>query len=426
MLFASFFDVSITPFYAFSALVAVTRNSNWTWIGSTVQNQELITYFTKTVFFLAAIGGGLHIISLAISLYLAVTFRKITKLPPDMNPLEDNLTSRHKRNKSSMSMATTSASEKRLSTPLESKRSSGATYEDLSRPPTIPFFHTRTQSTTSFSTYKSTPPPSRDARMDLPSRQYQIPPSNSPRSSMVDLKRTSGYSVSTPPKRTSYSEVPLSDPDIILQGSSQRSSRQGGINEAWYATDSISSPRIRNKTPSPRKSPTKYQPLHQRHDSNDDFSSFGLPNPLEANPPTSRHNLQTTSHSPISPLSEISNNTNNNTPVKNLNNYNSHTYSQKYKGSDDSRDIADMSYEPEPARETFKAKYYGELKPATPPIMIGDKNDRQVSSGNDFGVRSNGFKVLDRRDVSGKVAEEGRGGGVGNTWGTRFRKISGI
>ena len=85
-----------------------------------------------------------------------------------------------------------------------------------------------------------------------------------------------------------------------------------------------------------------------------------------------------------------------------------------------------MSYEPEPARETFKAKYYGELKPATPPIMIGDKNDRQVSSGNDFGVRSNGFKVLDRRDVSGKVAEEGRGGGVGNTWGTRFRKISGI
>ncbi len=427
MLFASFFDVSITPFYAFSALVAATRNSNWTWIGVSLEHPDLITYFTRIVFFLAAIGGGLHLVSLAISLYLAVTFRKITKLPPDMNPLEDNLTSRHKRNKSSMSVATTSASEKRLSTPLESKRSSGAAYEDLSRPPTIPFFHTRTQSTTSFSTYKSTPPPSRDARMDLPSRQYQVPPSNSARSSIVDLKRTSGYSLSMPPKRASYTEVPLSDSESTLHGSPQRSpqrsTRPGGKTDDWYATDSISSPRIRTKTPSPRKSPAKYQPLHQRHDSTDDFSSFGLPNPLEANPPTPRHSLQPGTHSPVSPLSEISNNTSSNTPTKHLNNYNN--YAQKYKGSNNSRDIADMSYEPEPVTETFKAKYYGELKPGTPPVMIGGQN-RQISSGNDFGDRSSGFNIVDRRDVSGKIAEEGRGGGIGNTWGTRFRKISGI
>jgi hypothetical protein len=422
MLFASFFDVSITPFYAFSALVADTRDENWT---SILRNGEFIPDLTKAVFLLATVGAALHLLSLAISLYLAVTFRKITKLPPDMNPLEDNLTSRHKRNKSSMSTATTAASEKRLSMPLESKRSSGAAYEDLSRPPTIPFFHTRTQSTTSFSTYKSTPPPSRDARMELPSRQYQVPVSNSPRSSIgVDLKRNSGYSLSTPPKRASYTEVPLSDSDLTLQGSPQRSTRPARKTEAWYATDSISSPRVRNKTPSPRKTPAKYQPLHQRHDSTDDFSSFGLPNPLEANPPTPRHSLQPAPPSPVSPLSEISNNTNTNTPNKNLNNYNNHTYSRKYKGSNDSRDIADMSYEPEPARETFKARYYGELKPGTPPIMIGGKNDRQVSSGNDFGDRSSGFKG---RDVSGKIAEEGRGGGIGNnTWGTRFRKISGL
>jgi hypothetical protein len=82
-----------------------------------------------------------------------------------------------------------------------------------------------------------------------------------------------------------------------------------------------------------------------------------------------------------------------------------------------------MSYEPEPARETFRAKYYGELKPGTPPIMIGGKNNRQISSGNDFGDMSNSFRG---RDVSGKIAEEGRGGGDGKTWGTRFRKISGL
>ncbi|TVY39760.1 hypothetical protein LSUB1_G003359, partial [Lachnellula subtilissima] len=153
MLFAAFFDVSIVPFYAFSALVANTKHDTWKVI---LENQDLTPIFSKIVFYLATVGGGLHLISLADSLYLAVTFRKITKLPPDMNPLEDNLTSRHKRNKSSMSSVATNLTEKekRMSA-FESKRSSGLPYEDLSRPPTMPFFHTRTQSTNSFSTYRS-------------------------------------------------------------------------------------------------------------------------------------------------------------------------------------------------------------------------------------------------------------------------------
>jgi hypothetical protein len=426
MVFASFFDVSITPLYAFSALIAKTKNGSWT---SILQNGQFTTTFEKAVFFLAAVGAGLHFVSLIASVYLAITFHRIASMPPDMNPLEDNLTSRHKRNKSSISTATTMVSEKekRLSAPLESKRSSGAIYEDLSRPPTIPFFHTRTQSTTSFSTYKSTPPPSRDARMDLPSRQYQIPPSNSARSSLAsatELKRNSGNSF-LPPKRSnpSYTVIPLVDYEANLQELPRPSTRNSQKSDAWFANDSsLGSPRVRSKTPSPRKSPAKYTPLHQPHESTDDFSSFGLPNPLEANPPTPRHNLMPTPPSPVSPLSEISANMNTNTPTKNLNNYKNHTY-QAYKGGTESRDIADMSYEPEPAQETFRAKYYGELKPGTPPIMIGGKNNRQISSGNDFGDMSNSFRG---RDVSGKIAEEGRGGGDGKTWGTRFRKISGL
>lgn len=74
--------------------------------------------------------------------------------------------------------------------------------------------------------------------------------------------------------------------------------------------------------------------------------------------------------------------------------------------------------------ENFKAKHYGELKPGTPPIMVGNANGRQVSSGTDLS-HGGSFKVRDRREVSGKVAEEGRGGN-GNGWGTRFRKISGL
>jgi hypothetical protein len=43
--------------------------------------------------------------------------------------------------------------------------------------------------------------------------------------------------------------------------------------------------------------------------------------------------------------------------------------------------------------------------------------DRQVSSGNDYSYASGN---VNKREVSGKVAEEGRG------FGTRFRKISGL
>jgi hypothetical protein len=303
-----------------------------------------------------------------------------------MNPLEDNLTSRHKRNKSSMSVATT-ISEKRISAPLESKRISGAVYEGLSHPPTIPFFHTRAGSTDSFSTYKSTPPPTRDSRLDLPSRQYQIgSATNSARSSVVDLKRATYYDApSSPPKRASYTEIPLYDTTSNL------SARQiGRVPEAWYTADSL--PASRSRTASPKKG---YQPLHQRHDSSDDISSH--PNPLEANPPTPRHSY-TLRHD--SPLSEISTN-------------------QRPSG-----DIADVSRvtETDPVRQDLKAKHYGELKPGTPPIMVGG-NSRQVSSGTDFPSKG-GFR-MNKRDVSGKIAEEGRGGNE-NGWSTRFRKVSGL
>jgi hypothetical protein len=366
MIFAAFIDVSIIPFYGFSALVTMKESHGWSTL---LTNQALTQKFSEVLFYLATVGGGFHLISLGISIYLVITFRKINNLPPDMNPLEDNLTSRHKRNQSSISTAAT-MSEKRIFSPLEIKRSSGAAYEDLSRPPSIPFLHTRTLSTNSFSTYKSTPPPSRDLHLNLPSRQYQI---QKARSSMADLKRNSGYGSSTPPKRASYTEVPISDTS---------SQKMGSVPEAWYTADSVS-----NRTLSPKK--VAYQRLHQRYDSSEDIS-FGLPNPLEANPPTPHHNYLP---SRLSHLSEISNN----------------------RVSTDIADTASRLQATSPQRENFKAKHYGELKPRTPPVM----NNRQ-SSGNDLGV----VKLLGSRDVSGKIAEEGRGG-IGNGWGTRFRKTSG-
>jgi hypothetical protein len=372
--------------------------------------QQLIPILSGTAFLCSVIAGGLHLISLVLSLWLAVTFRKITKLPPDMNPLEDNLTSRHKRNKSSMSAST--ISEKRLSEPLESKRSSGVPYEDVSRPPTIPFLHTRTGSTESFSTYHTTPPASRDGRLDLPSRQYQIPSNNSsPRSSVIDLKRSSvNYNApASPPKRASYNSLPISE------ASSPRSSRQmGNLPEAWHTAESLPSSQ-RSSRSSPRKS--AYQPLQQRPDLEDDISlTPPHPKPLQANPPMPRLPNNRSQRGPA--LSEIS--------------YNN--------GAGSTGDLSEISlsttYEqaPRPAprrqqqqpqqQENFKARFYGDLKPATPPILIGAQgSQRQVSSGNDFDNK--GFRGFGRRNVSGKIAEEGRSVTGNSSWGTRFRKISG-
>lgn len=357
-------------------------------------------------------------------------------MPPDMNPLEDNLTSRHKRNKSEMSTSTYAASEKRLSTPLENKRSSGAAYQDLSRPPSIPFFHTRTGSTDSFTNYKSSPPPSRDSHVDLPSRHYQI---ESKRSSVVDLKRASYYeaplSPPSPPKRTSYNSIPSSDNaslrssivDMkrasfydgpppkspkrasytevpISETASHRSSRPTPKkSETWYARDSLpkersqSPPNTRSRTPSPKKG---YKPVHQRHDSSEDL---GHPSPLDSHPPgpptPPRHNFRPKQESPLSEIST---------------NRVSSDIADSYRGRPGSyrRDTSPV--------ENFRhSKNYGELRPGTPPIMIGGKN-RQVSSGTDF-TNHGGYKV-ERRDVSGKIAEEGR---AGSKWGTRLRKLSG-
>lgn len=69
--------------------------------------------------------------------------------------------------------------------------------------------------------------------------------------------------------------------------------------------------------------------------------------------------------------------------------------------------------------DVFKAKKYGDLRAATPPVMVGG---RQVSTGTDIGGRNAGY----RRDVSGKVVEEGRSRVGSQSWGARFRKVSGM
>lgn len=529
-------DLAVIPLYAFGVISAVNHGTEWKLIINA--SQEITDALVKSEYYALIGAGGLHVISLGISVYLCLMFRRIANMPPDMNPLEPNLTSRakqHKRNKSSVATSYTSVSEdsKRLSTPLENYRSSGAAYEDLSRPPNIPFMHTRANSRDSFASSASPPSKPRDSRTDLPSRQYQITPGNSPRHSLAgsvaELKRLSL------PQRATYTEVPLHEIGVASppltasrpgsgttitvgpldqdqQPTNASPTRVARFTEAWYASESLinrtqerqralnaleraqrqsypqtAAAQYQQKSSSPRK----YEALNQRYnfdsddddasdrengrmirpgDSDDDYDDDGdnvqsspinvtahlhpnplrlnpipIPAPLQPTPPPSNPSSSSSSSPsdrdiiatrqktprPLPALAEVSHNKN------------------ARRDTSGSRDIADAKRASAPAMapfwrrggagnagagmrnssiqadSDFYAKPYGELKPATPPIMVGGKKGaaggggggkknaggtRQVSSGNDYADLGSGAGATWRRNVSGKGAEEGRAG----------------
>ena len=198
-LFSSVHDLATAGLYGFGAAVVQRQGPGWTALigGGGDGSKVLTSRFLVPAEQYALIGaGGLHLVSLAVGTYLALMFRRIARMPPDMNPLEDHLTRRaHKRNKSSVATTATweslassdgnGSSTGRISARLEQHRRSGAPYEDLARPPSIPFMHTRSGSRDSgvFTSDPGSPTtsnPNRDSRSDLPSRQYQIVPANAP------------------------------------------------------------------------------------------------------------------------------------------------------------------------------------------------------------------------------------------------------
>lgn len=137
MVFAATVDLGLVPFYIFAAYIAYgqyTANSyNW---DTLFDVNEITQQIAKALFLLSIVNGGLHAISFGISVFLATIFRQIRQLPPDLNPLEDNLTSRpHKRNKSELT-------EKYLS---QSSLDSGIGMDDplIGPPRNVPFMHTR-------------------------------------------------------------------------------------------------------------------------------------------------------------------------------------------------------------------------------------------------------------------------------------------
>jgi hypothetical protein len=455
------------PFYAFGIITVTNDKGTWNTI---YEDENLKRILIKAEYYGLIAAGGLHLISLSISLYLGFMFKRIASMPPDMNPLESNLTSRmkHKRNKSSVASGYTSMSEssKRLSTPLEGHRRSGAPYEDMSRPPSIPFMHTRTNSQDSLASLK------RDSRIDLPSRQYQITPGNSPRNSaasLADQKRMSNPRLA---QRGSYMEIPLhetgspsqSRPNSAMVNSqpiNASPTRVGKFTEAWYASESLINrtqqrQRVMNATERAAADRSKaYAALTQRYgddesdsdrenamrpdaasDDEDDDGPINVganlhPNPLRLNPIPSTPPRETGGSTPRQKTPFRPRESQLPQPVLK-------EMSTNRRSVSGSQDIADAKSAPAPATgparrptilgtwgrgkgkrnssiqhdDQFYSKPYGELKSATPPIMYGEEKkvyNRQVSSGNDYDLGSTA-NLGYRRNVSGRAAEEGLAG----------------
>ncbi|KAJ5973098.1 uncharacterized protein N7479_003016 [Penicillium vulpinum] len=138
-IFAAILDFGLIPFYVFTAYIAYGQwNSNAYHWKNLFNDDDMTGKLSESTFILAIANGALHLISFAISIFLAVIFRKISRLPPDMNPLEDNLTARPRK-----SHKETQMEEKHLS-----QSTLDSTFEDplMGSPRSVPFMHTREQS----------------------------------------------------------------------------------------------------------------------------------------------------------------------------------------------------------------------------------------------------------------------------------------
>ncbi|KAJ5081849.1 hypothetical protein NUU61_010113 [Penicillium alfredii] len=138
-LFASTLDAGLIPFYVFTTFMAhgqyATDAYHW---GTLFNNSNVTVQVAKATFICAIVNAGLHLVSFSLSIFLAVIFRRISHMPPDMNPLEDNLTARPLRNRRRIEAHEKNLSGSTLNSHLEDPL--------MEQPRMVPFMHTRGQS----------------------------------------------------------------------------------------------------------------------------------------------------------------------------------------------------------------------------------------------------------------------------------------
>ena len=254
-LFAVFVDLVLIPFYIVLSLndkwnvTQPTSNRNrWKSLLHLQSTTDMLIQYTWLICIFVA---GLHLLTSSFSAWLARMFRKISNLPPDMNPLEDNLTSRrkskHKHKNSDMS-AVSSA---------HSKHDSGIQlpWEDRSRP--VSFIQTRNESTgqlysphnpkTASESRTSLPisapsvysQPSSDrlshVSLSQPSQAASRPRSQAPLRAGSPLKQTELTRMNSIAASSVYSEKSDKSAPVLPRKSSKRQSGTFTSTENWYA-----------------------------------------------------------------------------------------------------------------------------------------------------------------------------------------------
>lgn len=206
--FALIVDAGLIPFYIFTAMADKTNfdeppmtEGRW---GTLLKNAQASEAILSVAWLVPIVVASLHLLSLCICFYLVRMFRKIANLPPDMNPLEENLTSRrkskHKHKNSEMT-----ASEKHdsaISLGTSGRMSPTKAPSEASFSP-VAFYQTRNDSELFYSPHNPrTAEASRNA-MRPPGFYHQ---SAAARGSFTDLsssRPTSTYAWSDSPPKTS-------------------------------------------------------------------------------------------------------------------------------------------------------------------------------------------------------------------------------
>lgn len=203
MFFAATIDAGLVPFYAFTTFISREQYTQDTYGWQTLFNQpQKTTDIVEALFVIAAVGGGVHLVSFAISLYLAMVFRQIARLPPDMNPLENNLTARpHKRSKSELT--------KHLSGSTLNSIGDDANDPYMTETRSIPFAHTRQGSSVTLASDQEKRS-KRNSRADLPSQQRRLYEQSN--QSSASLSRSSAQKAKDSPSRTAMTDVPVLKP----------------------------------------------------------------------------------------------------------------------------------------------------------------------------------------------------------------------
>lgn len=290
MLFASTFDIGLIPFYVLTGYVTYAEFAHSEYKWRTLLGDGLIAHkIATTAFLLSAVNGTLHLVSFGISVSLTVAFRRIAKLPPDMNPLEDNLTARpHKRSKSELN-------EKHAS---QSTLDSGIGMDDplIGAPRNVPFpMHYRGDSyDNGFSQFPTFPghmgqqpftqrPQSRFVHPDqLPYASDQSPSMNAPRIQEVDFQQKADEkrkSIPRKPVQTTNGNEQKPTPPVHLEvpkrapSSAKAPSRTESVSTAsdnWIAYPS--------RSPSPLDNVQKETTLNEDEARRDTSSTYSRSN----------------------------------------------------------------------------------------------------------------------------------------------------